>query len=311
MNIFWVLSQGASRLHEPSMSAFLGYLLDSTKDHGLGDTFLRAFLQQLDQDVFAPVLAQPHIRAGVLLEQCYPLGSNNCSLDIEVWIYDDNGNEAFRLVIENKIRSGAANPKQLARYYEAVLEDDPKVRNLYVVFLTPAVNTSSLNAEFNALSVNAKRQHYAKRIYWDAGDGGVLPILRDIMSREMVGAINPINEYMRHTIKAFIRHGSALTAGPSKTMRTGEDIGDIKEEQEITLSNGRIFRVVMRDSTQVQVFDVATGDKQIARRVLAMYIDENGLPIPHQQLATRQIGKQFFDFMVSRSSAGGTISDLA
>lgn len=282
------------------MSAFLGYLLDSTKDHGLGDTFLRAFLEQLDPQTFASVLAQPHIRTDVLLEQGYSLSSSTCNLDIEVWIYDDDGDEAFRLVIENKIRSGTANPKQLARYYQAVLEDDPKVRNLYVVFLTPAVNTSALNAEFTALKVDAKRQHYAKRIYWDSVNGGVLPILRNIMSREMVGDINPINEYMRHTIKAFIRHTSALTAGATKTMRTGEDIGDIKEEHEIILDDGRAFRIVMRDSTQVQVFDVVTGDKQVARRILGAYIDENGLDIPHQQLATRQIGKQFFDYMASR-----------
>lgn len=299
MNIFWVLSQGASRLHEPSMSAFLGYLLDSTKDHGLGDTFLRAFLAELDAETFAPVLAQSHIRAGALLEQCYPLGPNNCSLDIEVWIEDDNGHQTFRLVIENKIRSGAANPKQLARYYEAVLEDDPTVRNLYVVFLTPAVNTAALNAEFNALKVDAKRQHYAKRMYWDATVGGVLPILRNILLREMVGGINPINEYMRHTIKAFIRHASAWTAGQSKTMRKGEDIGDVKEEFEITLLDGRAFRVVMRDSAQVQVFDAVTGDKQVARRILGTYIDETGLPIPHEQLATRQIGKQFFEHIAS------------
>lgn len=305
MNIFWVLSQGASRLHEPSMSAFLGYLLDSTKDHGLGDTFLRAFLTELDAETFAPVLAQSHIRADALLEQGYPLGPGNCSLDIEVWMYDDDGNEAFRLVIENKIRSGAANPKQLARYYEAVLEDDPKVRNLYIVFLTPAVNTAALNAEFNAIKVNAKRQHYAKRIYWDAAEGGVLPILRNILSREMIGDINPINEYMRHTIKAFIRHASAWTTSPSKTMRKGEDIGDVKEEHEIMLLDGRSFRVVMRDSTQVQVFDAATGDKQVARRILGTYIDENGLPIPHKQFATRQIGKLFFDYMASRHGGGG------
>ncbi len=52
MNIFQVLSQGKSRLHEPSMSAMLGYLLDSNKDHGLGDIVVRKLLESIDSDRF-------------------------------------------------------------------------------------------------------------------------------------------------------------------------------------------------------------------------------------------------------------------
>ena len=294
MNIFWVLSQGASRLHEPSMSAFLGYLLDSNHDHGLGDTFLRAFLSQLDAATFAPILARPQINAVAELEQKYTLGNGTRNLDIEVSILDDN-EEIFRIIIENKIRSAAANPKQLVDYYAAVLEDDPTIRNLYVVFLTPNVSTTALNTEFSNLKVAAKKQHYAKHIYWDSPDGGILPILRNIMEREMIGDINPINEYMRHTLKAFIRHASMTTKiGAPCSVRAGGDIGEVTDEVVITLRNGRSYRVVMRDSTQIQVFDNETGDKQVARHVLAEFIDENKLPIPHKKLNTRGIGKQFF-----------------
>lgn len=303
MNIFSVLSEGASRLHEPSMSAFLGYLLDSTKDHGLGDTFLRAFLADLDPVVFAPILASPtKIWAVAELEQTYPLGASVCSLDIEVSIFDvdQDSREIARLVIENKIRSGAANPDQLARYYAAVLEDDPQLRNLYMVFLTPTANTAALNAEFSALKLLPERQHHARWIHWDAPGGGVLAILRHILAQETVGGINPINEYMRHTLKAFIRHAASITAEPARTMRTGEDIGEVKEEFDIVLRDGTMYRVVMRESGQVQVFDRVTGDKLVARRILARYIDENALPVPHQRLATRGIGKQFFEVMRQR-----------
>lgn len=294
MNIFWVLSQGASRLHEPSMSAFLGYLLDSNHDHGLGDTFLRAFLNQLDPVTFAPILARPQINAVSELEQKYTLGNGTRNLDIEVSILDDK-EEIFRIIIENKIRSAAANPKQLVDYYAAVLEDEPTIRNLYVVFLTPNVNTTTLSVEFSNLKVAAKNQHYAKHIYWDSPEGGVLPILRSIMEREMIGDINPINEYMRHTLKAFIRHASTITqTGMPRSLRTVGDIGEVTDEVIITLRNGRSFRVIMRDSTQIQVFDNETGEKQVARHILAEFIDENKLPIPHEKLNTRGIGKQFF-----------------
>ena len=50
MNIFQVLSKGKGRLHEPSMSAMLGYLLDSQGDHGLGDSVVREFLKNINDD---------------------------------------------------------------------------------------------------------------------------------------------------------------------------------------------------------------------------------------------------------------------
>lgn len=298
MNIFSVLSQGKSRLHEPSMSALLGYLLDSNQDHGLGDTFIRAFLQHLDRDVFAEILKQGSINATVELEVEYELKNGRRDIDMEVSLRGGNNDEAFRLVIENKIKRGAANPKQLKEYYEAILEDDAKVRNLYIVFLTPEINASALSAEFANLKLKSNRQHFKKRIYWDSeSEGGVLPILRQILMQEAIGEITPINEYMRHTIKAFIRHASVVTQpNLMRAMRTGEDIGEITDETTISMNDGRNYRVVRRDSSQIQVFNEETGDKEIARRVLAEYIDEKQLKIPHRQLNTRGIGKQFFDW---------------
>ena len=73
MNIFQVLSQGKSRLHEPSMSAMLGYLMDSNKDHGLGDAFIRKFIEYQDNDVFNKILECEFINSQVSLEEPYQL----------------------------------------------------------------------------------------------------------------------------------------------------------------------------------------------------------------------------------------------
>lgn len=280
------------------MSALLGYLLDSHQDHGLGDTFIRAFLKHLDGDIFSEILKIHSINSVVELETEYELGHGKRQIDIEVALFGNNNEELFRLVIENKIKKGAANPKQLKEYYEAVLEDDPKLKNLYVVFLTPEANSTALNAEFNALEVKASKAHYKKRIYWDsAAHGGILPLLKQILMKEAVGEITPINEYMRHTIKAFIQHSTVVTQpNLMRVMRTGEDIGEITDEATITLRDGSTYRVVRRDSTQIQVFNEETDDKEIARRILSAFIDENKLKIPHRQLNTRSIGKQFFDW---------------
>jgi hypothetical protein len=112
----------------------------------------------------------------------------------------------------------------------------------------------------------------------------------------LLGEINPINEYMRHTLKAFIRH-SAFTTEPStnKTMRTGEDIGEIIDEVIISTKSGE-YRIIRRDSTQIQVYNNESGDKEVAKSILAEFISENNLDINPNSHNTRGVGKKFFDW---------------
>ena len=296
MNIFQVLSQGKSRLNEPSMSAMLAYLLDSNKDHGLGEAFIRAFLLALDANVFAKFLANDFIKSQVELEVQYLLNGSRKDIDIEIILSANDGNH-YKIIIENKIKIGAANPKQLRDYYNAILEDDPDIEYLYIVFLTPESLSTSLKAEYENLIVS--NIHHKKWLYWDSStQKSVINMVRDVLNFETIGEINPINEYMRHTLKAFIKHSSAVTRPKTaKTMRTGEDIGEIIEEEEITLQNGEQYLVTRRDSTQVQVYNLQTGEKQVARQILSKFIDEHSINIPHKQLNTRTIGRKFFEWL--------------
>lgn len=295
MNIFQVLSQGKSRLHEPSMSAMLGYLLDSNKDHGLGDSVIRKLLQTIDDARFNKIASSGFIDSQVSLEEPYQLDGKRKDIDIQIILLNDKKKECHRIIIENKIKTGAANPKQLNEYYQAILTDEPSIKKLTIVFLTPNVTNSQLSSEFNNLVLQNK-EHCKYWIHWSSGENCISKILQDLLELEVVGKINPINEYMRHTLKAFIRH-SSLTTEPStqKTMRTGEDIGEILEETEINTKSGE-YRVIRRDSTQIQVFNIETGDKEIARHILAEYIDENNIGIPHEKYNTRTIGKKFFEW---------------
>lgn len=278
--------------------------MDSNKDHGLSDAFIRVFLQKTDAVFFEKALSQSAINSSVILESSYELNGSRKDIDIEISLLDENREIAYTIIIENKIKAGAANPKQLGDYYNAILQDDSKIKNLLIVFLTPESNASQLNAEFNNLKVNESLNHRKKWMYWDSPNNeGILAMVRDVLNMEAQGAINPINEYMRHTLKAFVRHSSiAVQAKGLKTMRTGEDIGDIIEEANIKLRDGTSYRVVLRDSTQIQVFNLETGDKEVARHVLAKFIDENKLKIPHQDLNTRSIGKQFFKWHSNKSA---------
>ncbi|MBB1504805.1 PD-(D/E)XK nuclease family protein [Pseudoalteromonas sp. SG41-1] len=296
MNIFHVLSQGKSRLHEPSMSAMLGYLLDSNKDHGLGDAFVRVFLNLLDKERFKSILEMDFVDAQVSLEEPYELNGSRKDIDIQLTILGEKRQEIHRIIIENKIKVGAANPKQLNDYYKAVIEDEPRIKNFSTVFVTPNVENNLLSAEYENLHLQ-DCLHKKYWIYWASGGNCITDLLTSLLAQEMSGDINPINEYMRHTIKAFIRH-SKMTTEPTirKSIRVGEDIGEVIKEALISTSSGA-YKVVLRDSLQIQVFNQDSGDKEIARKILAEYIDENALLINHSNLNTRAIGRKFFELI--------------
>lgn len=295
MNIFQVLSQGKSRLNEPSMSAMLGYLLDSNKDHGLGDAFVRVFLSTIDEDVFKQLLVSNFIKSQVELEKPYQLGKNRKDIDIEISLLSEDNKENYKIIIENKIKIGAANPKQLKDYYDAILQDDPQIKHLYIIFLTPQSTAIPLRAEYENLMVS--NNHLKKWLFWESADEkSVLSMVRDVLNFEMIGEINPINEYMRHTLRAFIRHSSLVTLPKTnRIMRTGEDLGEIVEQVEISIDNGKNYNVIRRDSTQIQVFNIKTGDKEIARPILVQFMREQGIDVPQELPNTRIIGKLFFE----------------
>ncbi len=299
MNIFQVLSQGKSRLHEPSMSAMLGYLLDSNKDHGLGDAFIRKFIEYQENPLVNNLLKYDFINSQVSLEEPYQLKGKRKDIDIQVIVLNDKKQEAHRIIIENKIKINAANPKQLKDYYQAILEDEKHLNNLHIIFLTPDSKAKQLQKEYENLELLHNPSHTKKWIKWIGKDGrgGVLSIIKEILKPEVQGSINPINEYMRHTLKAFIKHSSFLTEVKRKrTMRTGEDIGEIIDEAIIKISDGNKYRVIRRDSTQIQVFNLKTTDKEVARYILAQFIDENNIDVDHSNYNTRTIGKKFFEW---------------
>ncbi len=163
------------------------------------------------------------------------------------------------------------------------------------MFLTPYLETNKLRQEFNNLELSNKK-HKKIWIYWNLNKNCIVDIIRGILSLESESKINPINEYIRHTLKAFIIHYNLTTDITSqRIIRNGENIGEIVEETQIKIKNGN-FRVVRRDSFQIQVFNLETGDKEIARHVLAEYIDENYINIAHKNYNTRTIGKKFFEW---------------
>lgn len=205
MNFFDVLSQGNSRLHETSMSAMLGYLLDPRADHGLGDTFLRFFLNAIGESCFDENLS--FIDAVITLESKY----GGKSIDIDITIFSDKKSEpTHQIIIENKIKAGSVSSGQLSDYYTLVCEDKPVDQEelpIAVVFLTPDLDDKDLLDEYESLKTGEKdRKVWLTWVKNESDKKDIVSLIRKILEDERCGKINPINEYVKHTLKAFIRH---------------------------------------------------------------------------------------------------------
>lgn len=107
------------------------------------------------------------------------------------------------------------------------------------------------------------------------------------------------NQNLANCISKAITRSSVTMVSETdgrKTIRSNEDIGDVVSEHNFLLRNIE-YRIVLRDSGQVQAFEVMDNKKVTAKKVLIEYINEKSLPIDYINLSTRVIGKKVFDYI--------------
>ncbi|MBV1864874.1 MAG: PD-(D/E)XK nuclease family protein [Rhodobacteraceae bacterium] len=297
MNIFSVLSTGKSNLHEPSMSSMLAFLLSPTQDHGLGRKFIDGFLELADEQRYGAFIRNDAVRFEIDLEVPYQLGGRRNDIDVQIKVLDKNFKELHRIVIENKIKTGASSPKQLDRYYRAILEDhendDPfklEPDKLSIIFLTPALQHRGLVDEYQNLKTENKTW-----MYWNGEKESLVKLFQRLLEQEACGEISPINEYMRHTLKAFAYYVlNTISVGGSGN-RVGEDIGEIKLSAKIEIHNYE-YTIVLRDSSQIQLYN-QDGDKVVARPLLRSFLEQHGIPEKEGTNTTRTFGSQIFKYL--------------
>ena len=305
MNIFSVLSTGKSNIHEPSMSAMFAYLLNPNQDHGLGRKVIDSFLELSNTNgMYREFIDDQTIKFEIDLEVQYQYKNKRNDIDIQIKILDSSYKELHRIIIENKIKQGAANPKQLKTYYQAVIKDknnddsfNLKKEQLSVIFLTPKPN-KRLSDEFNNLNIKNKTW-----LYWNnekTEKTTIVNLIQNILKQEQEAKISPINEYMRHTLKAFTYYIIKTIDISSGKNRIGEDIGEINKKKEIQIKE-QIYTIVLRDSGQIQLFN-HEGDKIQARPLLRKFLHEHKIQEKTNCLTTRCFGKQIFDYLESKKN---------
>ena len=299
MNIFNVLSMGKSNLHEPSMSAMFAFLLNPNQDHGLGRKVIDNFLSQANKDLYGKYINNYKVKFDIDLEVPYRHNNKRNDIDIQIKIMDTSYNELHRIIIENKIKTGASNPKQLKAYYQAVLNDkgndDPfelDKENLSVIFLTPKQKNKGLEEEFDNLEINSENKSW---LYWNSNDNNentIVKLIQNILKQEQEAVISPVNEYMRHTLKAFAHYIIETINISNGKNRVGVDIGQIKRREKIKIDQEE-YIITLRDSGQIQLFD-GNEDRVVAKPLLKKFAENERIETNGDKETTRTLGAKIF-----------------
>ena len=217
-NIFDVLGLSTSevRLH----SAFLGELLNPDGDHGLGDKFLKAFVEIIIKQV-EPGFEIDTTTCNVRVE--YPIGeipedyTEGGRIDL---LIQDNNNHA--IVIENKINAGDQY-KQLLRYHNYAIKNSQKYVLLYLTkYGTEAKGYSAENVDYKRIGYKDDILPWLQRCVEIAA---IYPLIRETI-RQYITNLNEILCIMEQdNLKDFL---NILTA--KENVSTTIDILSQREE---------------------------------------------------------------------------------
>ena len=214
MNIFKVLASGKKSFQEETASAILAWFMNPTMEHGLGYAFISKFIAELANSTNNRELSDlatrltPRLRGEY--ENLYKLWFNleynvdRALIDIVIGI------EAWLIAIENKIYATSVSSGQLTREYEGLknIHSDAKIG---MVYLVPVDEDSDIldgktEREFEDLAV--RDDDFKVITTWQKNSIDKVPSVSEIISRildeENRGLIDPVSEYTRHTLKAFV-----------------------------------------------------------------------------------------------------------
>ena len=330
MNIFTVLSQGKGRLNEENLSAMLGFLLSPTQTHGLGDIFLRRFLTLVAQECgekhrFDDILAsEKPIQAGVLLESVYSLGKKRRIIDIEVQILTRSFNpvstelevtEVHRIAIENKVKASSAALQQFKEEFQGILEDAERDEHLKVtmVFLTPPGKHLNLSKEYQTLNEELIGKHKKSWLHWSDDpekSNHITALIKGLLDSEAKVEIPPMTEYLRHTLKAFVRHIEESPAGTStdraKARKTTEP-GGIVETVLVEIARSK-YQIERYESSTIRVFNLDKQEYEAAWPILKKINTEKKLGVDLRVSSgnwknTRTLGRDVVRALVNQEKA--------
>jgi hypothetical protein len=177
-------------------------------DHGIGNSFLHKFIDKIGMDKniinkLSKSITDEKNNYSISYFLEVPVQSARIDIVIDMII----NKERFRICIENKINAKAAkNKSQLKNQYfgmkekikeEVELKTSEEKPKIIVVFLVPSDTDNNILKEFNEFKpVEEDRKHI---LLWK----DISHMINKIIIDEQHCKISPINEYTKHTLKAF------------------------------------------------------------------------------------------------------------
>lgn len=229
MNLFKVIASGKKSFSEEQASAVLAWLLNPQMEHGLGYAFLARFIRALQGGDQLTALANKlttRLRDDdehddnlvCLLEDMVP----DAYIDIVFQLFN-----CWVLAIENKIYEGSVENGQLIREYNGLCQKDAYSDcHKALIYLVPCAEVlpPKTEKEYNSLKPTDIQTGDIKRLVtWqkssviDSATGAEAPsivgLLEEMLREEATGRIEPLPEYTRHTLKAFIMFINAGFSG--------------------------------------------------------------------------------------------------
>ena len=304
MNIFNALSARAdSKLREPNLSAVLAYFLHPGKDHGLGDTFLKAFLEIIGiADKIRPGEAN-FAKTMIYTEEPLKDEKGTILLDIAIEIVNSQNNILRYIAVENKIKSSSANSRQLNRYYNALVaeENSNNYKNkITMVFLTPEKEkkeNKKIQEEYDNLQKLSEPHENPSNdnktwLRWTGAQSIHTMIRDDILKKEANGEISPINEYTKHTLKAFIMH-----------LQKPGDLGDVQESIPYDMDDHK-YTIEQYTGGAIRVYK--DGEKCVAKEILRHINDKENFGLidsnNRNKKNTYQLGEQIIKKLKKKCS---------
>lgn len=281
MNIFKILSNGDGSVQEPNVSAYLGYLLDPNQEHGLQDNFLKIFLEPIIEDSnimnniknsensVIDLSRNSEYSVEIVLEKKVKTKNNkDRDIDIVIYIYNKRNEILSIICVENKIRNSSAKKGQLDEELEGIkneIKAENKEVSLAFIFLTPDKSTNVVKEflEFKSKYSDIVSKHYS----WQEGDGdnseSIIKMLTRILEVETIGLIEPINEYSKYTMKAFLNF-------------IRSDFSSYKKEKEYKRTKfKKAFREYIRDVYNELEFDKNINVSDLKDRVSRKVLKDN------------------------------------
>lgn len=256
MNIFKALCNGKGSINEENTSSFLGYLLNPYEDHGMKDEFVKRFLKEINisDDIRYTDLQDYDVSFEVPVR-------DKTTRNIDIIFRTTN----HIVAIENKIKKDSCQETQLQEEYNGlqnyINDENLKNKKILLCFLTPNIDKKEVK-KYQKSIPNENFNH----IEWES----IAEILESILNDENTAIINPISDYVKHTIKAFINFIRSFLDDQIK----GKSIEFELQERRYVISEYKsstitVEQIVKKDTGSITYESVSA--REIIRRKLDEY----------------------------------------